>query len=48
MCIRDSQSQAQGEQIRVTSKKRDALQEVIAALRAAEIELPLHFTNFRD
>ncbi|MFB9887455.1 YajQ family cyclic di-GMP-binding protein [Balneatrix alpica] len=43
------QTQVQGEQVRVTGKKRDDLQEVIALLRAAEdIELPLQFTNFRD
>ena len=46
--IKGVQSQAQGDQIRVSAKKRDALQEVIAALRAAEMELPLQFTNFRD
>lgn len=39
----------QGEQLRVTGKKRDDLQEVIALLRAQEqISLPLQFTNFRD
>ncbi|MDH2431571.1 nucleotide-binding protein [Pokkaliibacter plantistimulans] len=43
------QAQIQGEQVRVTGKKRDDLQEVIALLRAApDIELPLQFTNFRD
>ena len=46
--IKGVQSQVQGDQIRVSAKKRDALQEVIAALRAAEMELPLQFTNFRD
>ena len=46
--IKGVQSQAQGDQIRVSAKKRDALQEVIAALRAAEMALPLQFTNFRD
>ena len=37
------------EKIRVTGKKRDELQSVIAALKAdEEIELPLQFENFRD
>lgn len=39
----------QGDQLRVTGKKRDDLQEVIALLRAQEqITLPLQFTNFRE
>lgn len=42
------QSQVQGEQVRVTGKKRDDLQSVIAMLREAELELPLQFNNFRD
>ncbi len=42
------QSQVQGEQVRVTGKKRDDLQEVIALLKKAELDLPLSFTNFRD
>lgn len=42
------QTQIQGDQVRVTGKKRDDLQDVIAALRKAELELPLNFTNFRD
>lgn len=42
------QTQIQGEQVRVTGKKRDDLQEVIAMLRAADLEQPLQFTNFRD
>ncbi|HIM66476.1 MAG TPA: DUF520 family protein, partial [Acidimicrobiia bacterium] len=29
-------------------KKRDSLQEVIAALKGADLNLPLQFTNFRD
>jgi len=42
-------SQTQGEQVRVTGKKRDDLQAVIAALKAAEdLDLPLQFNNFRD
>lgn len=42
------QSQIQGEQVRVTGKKRDDLQEAIALLREEELGLPLQFTNFRD
>jgi uncharacterized protein YajQ (UPF0234 family) len=42
------QTQIQGEQVRVTGKKRDDLQEVIAMLRTKELEQPLQFTNFRD
>ena len=46
--IKGIQTQTQGDQIRVNGKKRDALQEVIAALKAADLSLPLQFTNFRD
>ena len=42
------QSQVQGEQVRVTGKKRDDLQDAIALLKQAELGLPLQFTNFRD
>jgi uncharacterized protein YajQ (UPF0234 family) len=42
------QAAIQGEQVRVTGKKRDDLQEVIAMLKQAELGLPLQFTNFRD
>ncbi len=42
------QAQIQGEQVRVTGKKRDDLQQVIAFLREAELDLPLQFNNFRD
>lgn len=42
------QSQIQGEQVRVTGKKRDDLQDVIALLKGSELGLPLQFTNFRD
>ena len=42
------QAAIQGEQIRVTGKKRDDLQEAIAALRAKEFGMPLQFNNFRD
>lgn len=43
------QTAIQGEKLRVTGKKRDNLQEVIAMLKADDtIELPLQFENFRD
>jgi hypothetical protein len=43
------QAQIQGDQVRVTGKKRDDLQQVIALLRGADdIDLPLQFSNFRD
>jgi cyclic-di-GMP-binding protein len=42
------QSQIQGEQVRVTGKKRDDLQGVMALLKKSELGLPLQFTNFRD
>ena len=42
------QHQIQGEQVRVTGKKRDDLQAVIAALKDEDFDLPLQFTNFRD
>jgi uncharacterized protein YajQ (UPF0234 family) len=41
-------SQTQGEQIRVTGKKRDDLQDVMALLKAADLGMPLQFQNFRD
>lgn len=42
------QAQIQGEQVRVTGKKRDDLQEMIARLKSAELGLPIQFDNFRD
>ena len=41
-------SQTQGEQIRVTGKKRDDLQDVMALLKASDLGVPLQFQNFRD
>ena len=41
-------SQAQGDQLRVSGKKRDDLQATIAALKAEDFGIPLQFTNFRD
>ena len=40
--------QTQGDQLRVSGKKRDDLQQTIAMLRAANLNLPLQFINFRD
>jgi len=42
------QAAIQGDQVRVTGKKRDDLQEVIAMLRGAKVAVPLQFVNFRD
>lgn len=42
------QAAIQGEQVRVTGKKRDDLQAVMAMLRQANVEVPLQFENFRD
>ncbi len=41
-------SQTQGEQVRVTGKKRDDLQVVIATLKAGDYGIPLQYQNFRD
>lgn len=41
------QAQVQGEQLRVSAKKKDALQEVIALLKASDFGIPLQFTNYR-
>ena len=47
--LKGIQSQTQGDAIRVTGKKRDDLQAVIAALKGAEdLDLPLQYENFRD
>ncbi len=42
------QSAIQGDQLRITGKKRDDLQKVIALLEESDIDLPLQFVNFRD
>ena len=42
------QAAIQGEQVRVTGKKRDDLQDVIAMLKEQKLELPLQYNNFRD
>ncbi len=50
--IKDSKlkvtTQIQGETVRVTGKKRDDLQEVIALIRKSELGQPFQFNNFRD
>ena len=38
----------QGEELRVTGKKRDDLQEVIQLVKESKIEIPLNYGNFRD
>jgi len=42
------QASVQGDQVRVSGKKRDDLQTLIAELKEADFGLPLQFTNFRD
>ena len=42
------QAAIQGEQVRVTGKKRDDLQSVIALLKDGDFGAPLQFNNFRD
>ena len=41
-------TQMQDKQVRVTGKKRDDLQQVMAMLRAEDLGVPVQFTNFRD
>lgn len=42
------QAAIQGDKVRVTGKQRDDLQQAIQMLRAAKLETPLQFNNFRD
>lgn len=42
------QAAIQGDQVRVTGKKRDELQAVMQAVRTAELEQSFQFTNFKD
>ncbi|MFA7553826.1 MAG: YajQ family cyclic di-GMP-binding protein [Spongiibacteraceae bacterium] len=42
------QTQIQDQQVRVTGKKRDDLQQVMGFLREADLDQPLQYTNFRD
>ena len=50
--IKDSklkvQAAIQGDELRITGKKRDDLQEAIALVRGMKIEQPLQYVNFRD
>ena len=41
------QTSVQGDQVRVSSRSRDALQDVIGALRERDFGIPLQFTNYR-
>ena len=42
------QAAMQGDQVRITGKKRDDLQLIMSQLRQQEYDLPLQFVNFRD
>jgi uncharacterized protein YajQ (UPF0234 family) len=46
--LKGLQHQVQGQQLRVTGKKRDDLQSAIAAVREHDFGVPLQFSNFRD
>jgi uncharacterized protein YajQ (UPF0234 family) len=46
--LKGVQHQVQGDQLRVSGKKRDDLQRAIQALRDQDFGIPLQFTNFRD
>ena len=42
------QAAIQGEQVRITGKKRDDLQDVISLLKKGDYGLPMQYINFRD
>ena len=42
------QAQIQGEQIRISGKKRDDLQSIMTIIKDANFDIPLQFVNFRD
>lgn len=42
------QAAIQGDELRITGKKRDDLQAAIAHVKAMKVELPLQYVNFRD
>ena len=50
--VKDSKKKAQasiqGDTVRVTSKDRDTLQEIMSMLRGKDLGLELQFTNFRS
>ena len=43
-----TQAAVQGDEIRVTGKKRDDLQATMAMIKELDVDLPLQFENFRD
>jgi uncharacterized protein YajQ (UPF0234 family) len=42
------QAAIQGEQVRVTGKKRDDLQTAISVIKAMDVDRPLQYINFRE
>jgi uncharacterized protein YajQ (UPF0234 family) len=46
--LKNISSSIQGDQVRVTGKQRDDLQEAIAKIKEADLPVPVQFTNFRD
>jgi cyclic-di-GMP-binding protein len=48
LALKGVSSQTQGEQLRVSGKKRDDLQAVITACKGHDFGIPLQFNNFRD
>jgi uncharacterized protein YajQ (UPF0234 family) len=42
------QAAIQGEEVRITGKQRDDLQDVIQTLKDADLGMPLQFVNYRD
>ncbi len=42
------QAAIQGDKLRITGKKRDDLQSVIAMLKETDVDMPLQYNNFRD
>ncbi len=48
LTLKGVQHQVQGDQLRVSGKKRDDLQKVIAELKDHDFGIPLQFINFRD
>jgi cyclic-di-GMP-binding protein len=49
--VKDTKSKAQasvqGDQVRVSSKSRDTLQDIMAGLKDKDFGIPLQFTNYR-
>jgi uncharacterized protein YajQ (UPF0234 family) len=43
-----TQAAIQGDQVRITGKKRDELQATIAEIKEAKFDVPLQYINFRD